>query len=73
MEHQRLIDECAVEMQGEFVACEPEPGSWGRIQFWTADDLHRETPFGDAEIGERCARDEDTQGFGLVESPGLLV
>ena len=38
-----------------------------RIQFWTTDDLHDETPFDDAELGEGCVRDEDTQGFGLVE------
>ena len=38
-----------------------------RIQFWTTDDLHDETPFDDAELGEGCVRDEDTQGFGLME------
>ena len=38
-----------------------------RIQFWTTDDLHDETPFDDAELGEGCVRDEDTQGFGLIE------
>ena len=36
-----------------------------RIQFWTTDDLHDETPFDDAELGEGCVRDEDTQGFGV--------
>ena len=39
----------------------------GRIQFWTTDDLHDETPFDEAELGEGCVRDEDTQGFGLIE------
>ena len=38
-----------------------------RIQFWTTDDLHGETPFDDAELGEGCVQDEDTQGFGLIE------
>lgn len=38
-----------------------------RIQFWTTDDLHGETPFDDAELGEDCVRGEDTQGFGLIE------
>lgn len=38
-----------------------------RIQFWTADGLHGETPFDDVELGEGCARDEDTQGFGLMQ------
>ena len=38
-----------------------------RIQFWTTDDLHDETPFDDAELGEGCVRDEDTQGFGLIQ------
>ena len=37
-----------------------------RIQFWTTDDLHGETPFDDAELGEGCVQDEDTQGFGLI-------
>ena len=27
-----------------------------RIQFWTTDDLHGETPFDDAELGEDCVR-----------------
>ena len=40
-------------------------GDW--IQFWTADGLHGETPFDDAELGADCFRDEDTQGFGLIE------
>ena len=40
-------------------------GDW--IQFWTTDDLHGETPFDDAELGEGCVRGEDTQGFRLVE------
>ena len=38
-----------------------------RIQFWTTDDLHGETPFDDAELGEGCVPDEDAQGFGLIE------
>ena len=38
-----------------------------RIQFWTTADLHGETPFDDAELGEGCVQDEDTQGFGLIE------
>ena len=38
-----------------------------RIQFWTTDDLHGETPFDDAEPGEGGVPDEDTQGFGLME------
>ena len=38
-----------------------------RIQFWTTDDLHDETPFDGAELGEGCVQDEDTQGFGLIE------
>ena len=38
-----------------------------RIQFWTTDELHGETPFDDAELGEDCVRGEDTQGFGLIE------
>ena len=37
------------------------------IQFWTTDDLHGETLFDDAEFDEGCVRDEDTQGFGLIE------
>lgn len=37
------------------------------IQFWTTEDLHGETPFDDAELGEGCARGENTQGFGLIE------
>ena len=43
-----------------------------RIQFWTTDDLHGETPFDDAELGECCVQDEDTQGFGLVQIEGRL-
>ena len=38
-----------------------------RIQFWTTDGLHGETPFDDAELGESCVPDEDAQGFGLIE------
>ena len=38
-----------------------------RIQFWTTEDIHGVTPFDDAELGEGCVRDEDTQGFGLIE------
>lgn len=38
-----------------------------RIQFWTTDDLHDETPFDDAELGEDYGQNEDTQGFGLIE------
>ena len=38
-----------------------------RIQFWTTEDIHGMTPFDDAELGEDCARDEDTQGFGLIQ------
>ena len=38
-----------------------------RIQFWTTDDLHGETPFDDAEPGEGGVPDEDTQGFGLIQ------
>ena len=37
------------------------------IQFWTADGLHGETPFDDAELEEGCVQDEDMQGFGLVQ------
>ena len=40
-------------------------GDW--IRFWTTDDLHGEMPFDDVELGEGCARDEDTQGFGVIE------
>lgn len=43
-----------------------------RIQFWTTDDLHDETPFDAVELGEGCVRDEDTQGFGLVQIEGRL-
>ena len=25
------------------------------------------TPFDEAELGEGCVRDEDTQGFGLIQ------
>lgn len=38
-----------------------------RIQFWTTEDIHGVTPFDDAELGADCFRDEDTQGFGLIE------
>ena len=38
-----------------------------RIQFWTTGDLHGETPFDDAELGEGCVREEDTQGFRLIQ------
>ncbi len=38
-----------------------------RIQFWTTDDPHGETLFDDAELGADCIRDEDTQGFGLIQ------
>lgn len=38
-----------------------------RIQFWTTDDRRGETPFDDAELDEGCVRDEDMQGFGLVQ------
>ena len=38
-----------------------------RIQFWTTDDPHGETPFDDAELGEGGVPGEDTQGFGLIE------
>ena len=45
-----------------------------RIQFWTTDDPHEKTPFDDAELGEDCVRDEDTQGFGLIEiEPDAMV
>ena len=37
------------------------------VQFWTTDDPHGETPFDDAELGEGCVQDEDTQGFGLIQ------
>ena len=37
------------------------------IQFWTADDLHGEAPFDDAELGESYVRDEDARGFGLIQ------
>lgn len=37
------------------------------IQFWTTDDRCGETPFDDAELGEGCVRNEDAQGFGLIE------
>lgn len=43
--------------------------SWvhgNRIQFWTPDGLHGETPFDDAELGEGGVPGEDTQGFGLI-------
>ena len=63
----RGIDESTIEMQGESLACESEPGSWGRIRFWAANDLHGETPFDDAELGEGGVQDEDMQGFGLVQ------
>ena len=35
VEYQRRMDECAVEMQGESVACEFEPGSWGLVDVST--------------------------------------
>ena len=38
-----------------------------RIQFWTTEDILGVTPFDDAELGAGCVRDEDTQGFGLIE------
>ena len=38
-----------------------------RIQFWTTDDLHGETPFDAVELGEGGVQDEDMQGFGLVQ------
>ncbi|MCQ2395657.1 MAG: hypothetical protein MJ249_15360 [Kiritimatiellae bacterium] len=38
-----------------------------RIQFWTTDDRRGETQFDDAELGEGCARGENTQGFGLIQ------
>ena len=38
-----------------------------RIRFWATDDLHGETPFDAVELGEGCVRDEDTQGFGLIQ------
>ena len=38
-----------------------------RIRFWMTEDVHGMMPFDDAELGEDCVRDEDTQGFGLIE------
>ena len=61
------MGECAAECKANPSLASPSRvhGDW--IRFWTADDLHGETPFDAVELGEGCARDEDTQGFGLIE------
>ena len=38
-----------------------------RIRFWMTADIRGVTLFDDAELGEGCVPDEDTQGFGLIQ------
>ena len=65
--HQRRMGECAAECKANSSLASPSRvyGDW--IWFWTADDLHGETPFDAAELGEGCVHDEDTQSFGLIQ------
>ena len=65
---------CSVSLTHEPLKCKvnstlasPNRVHGDRIQFWTTDDPHGETPFDDAEPGEGGVPDEDTQGFGLIQ------